>query len=77
MEQGVQAERPLGNLNSRKIRGKWANLNEFKGGKKKVTQSYSIFWDPMYCLLPARLLCLWNSPGKNTGVLIPIYVRSK
>ena len=24
--------------------------------------------DPMDCSLPARLLCPWNSPGKNTGV---------
>ena len=24
--------------------------------------------DPMDCSPPTRLLCLWNSPGKNTGV---------
>ena len=24
--------------------------------------------DPMNELQPAKLLCLWNSPGKNTGV---------
>jgi len=29
-----------------------------------VTQSYLTLCDPM----DARLLCPWNSPGKNTGV---------
>ena len=24
--------------------------------------------DPMNCMYPSRLLCLWDSPGKNTGV---------
>ena len=25
-------------------------------------------WDPTDCMLPARFLCQWNFPGKNTGV---------
>ena len=24
--------------------------------------------NPMYCSKPARLLCPWDSPGKNTGL---------
>ena len=31
-------------------------------------QSCLTLGDPMDCSLPARLLCLWNSPGKNSGV---------
>ena len=32
-------------------------------GEMKVAQSCLTVWDPM-----DRLLCPWNSPGKNTGV---------
>ena len=32
-----------------------------------VTQLCLTFCDPMNCS-PPRLLCLWNFPGKNTGV---------
>ena len=32
-----------------------------------VTQSCPTLCDPMDCI-PTRLLCLWASPGKNTGV---------
>ena len=34
--------------------------------KVLVTQSCPTFCDLMDCSLP-RLLCSWNSPGKNTG----------
>ena len=32
--------------------------------------SHSVLWDSLWLhvLLPIRLLCPWNSPGKNTGV---------
>ena len=33
-----------------------------------VAQSCLTLCDSMDCSLPARLLCLRNSPGKNTGV---------
>ena len=33
-----------------------------------ATQSCQILCDPMDCSLPARPLCPWNSPGKNTGM---------
>ena len=38
------------------------------GGRKSV--SHSAVSDSLWAhgLLPARLLCLWDSPGKNTGV---------
>ena len=32
-----------------------------------VTQSYLTLGNPMNCS-PTRLLCLWDSPGKNNGV---------
>ena len=35
--------------------------------KVLVAQSSPTLWDPMDCS-PFRLLCLWDSPGKNTGV---------
>ena len=35
--------------------------------KVLVTQSFPTLCDPMDYKL-ARLLCPWNSPGKNTGV---------
>ena len=35
--------------------------------KVKATQSVSNFLQP-HGLYPSRLLCPWNSPGKNTGV---------
>ena len=35
--------------------------------KVLVAQSCLTLWDPVDCSLP-RLLCPWNSPGKNTGV---------
>ena len=37
----------------------------FRVSKVLVAQSCLILWDP---LDPGRLLCPWNSPGKNTGV---------
>ena len=33
-----------------------------------VAQSRLTLCDLMDCMQPARLLCSWNSPGKNTGV---------
>ena len=33
-----------------------------------VAQLCSTLCDPTNCMWPARLLCPWNSPGKNTGV---------
>ena len=33
----------------------------------KSLQSYPILWDPNG-LWPTRLLCPWDSPGKNTGM---------
>ena len=35
--------------------------------KVLVTRLCLTLWDPVGCSLP-RLLCLWNSPGKNPGV---------
>ena len=37
--------------------------------KLKVSEAQSCLtlWDPMHCSLP-RFLCLWDFPGKNTGV---------
>ena len=32
------------------------------------TKSCPTLCDPMDCSLPGRLLCPWDSPGKNTGV---------
>ena len=32
-----------------------------------VTKPGLTLWDPMDCM-PTRLLCLWDSPGKDTGV---------
>ena len=45
------------------------NLAQFCDRKKEseVAQSCPTLCDPMDCSL-ARLLCLWDSPGKNTGV---------
>ena len=36
--------------------------------KLLVTQWCPTLCDPMYCRYPTRLFCLWDSPGKNTGV---------
>ena len=33
-----------------------------------VVQPCLTLCDPMDYIYPARLLCPWNSPGKNTGV---------
>ena len=33
-----------------------------------VTQSCPTLCNPMDCMYPARLLCLWDFPGKNIGV---------
>ena len=33
-----------------------------------VSQSCPTLSDPMDCSPPSRLLCAWDSPGKNTGV---------
>ena len=33
-----------------------------------VAKSRLTFCDPMDCMEPARLLCLWDFPGKHTGV---------
>ena len=38
--------------------------------KVLVTQSCPTLCDPIDCS-PARLLCLWDSPGKSTGVGLP------
>ena len=36
--------------------------------KVLVIQSYLTLCDPMDYVYPARFLCPWDSPGKNTGV---------
>ena len=36
--------------------------------KVLVTQSHPTLCNPIKCSPPARLLCPWNFPGKNTGV---------
>ena len=36
--------------------------------KVLVTQSCPTLCNPINCSPPARLLCPWNFPGKNTGV---------
>ena len=40
------------------------------GGGRRKCWSLSPIWlcNPMDYIQPARLLCPWNSPGKNTGV---------
>ena len=46
------------------------NLSEFSPGRRRmssVAQSYRTLLRP-HGLWPARLLCPWDSPGKNTGV---------
>ena len=45
-------------------------------------QSYPTLWDCMDCSPPGWLLCLWDSPGMNTGVgchalLVPCYTHLK
>ena len=39
-----------------------------KKAKLLVSQLCLTLCDPIDCSPPARLLCLWNFPGKNTGV---------
>jgi len=34
----------------------------------KSLQSHPTLCDPMDCMQPTRLLCPWDTPGKNTGV---------
>ena len=34
----------------------------------KLLQSCPTLCNPMDCMQPVRLLCPWDSPGKNTGV---------
>ena len=52
----------------------WTELNLFisytNTEKKSDSVSHSVLSDSLWphILQPARLLCLWNSPGKNTGV---------
>ena len=36
--------------------------------RAKALQPCPTLCDPMDCSLPARFLCPWDSPGKNTGV---------
>ena len=43
------------------------NLEQESKVKVLVTQSCPTLCDPMVCS-PPRLLCPWNSPGKNTAV---------
>ena len=45
-----------------------ANKHQVKAWKCLVAQSYPPLCDPMECSPPDSSLCLWNSPGKNTGV---------
>ena len=42
--------------------------NGGSGGGGLVAKSCLTLYNPMDCNLPVRLLCPWNSPGKNTGV---------
>ena len=45
-------------------------IRHFKQIHKSESVSYSVMSDSLQAhgLQPARLLCPWNSPGKNTGV---------
>ena len=45
---------------------KWQLKNTTKKVKVLVTQTYPTLW--LHGLQPSRLLCPWNSPGKNTKV---------
>ena len=55
----------------------YENGNEKKAGiavlvsdKVLITQSHLTLCNPMDCSRPPRLLCSWDSPGKNTGVVV-------
>ena len=37
--------------------------------RAKSLQSCPALCNPMDCSLPVKLLCPWDSPGKNTGVV--------
>ena len=52
------------------LRVTFPNLPSLKKRKMKVlvTQSHLTLCDPVDYLEPARLLCSWDFPGKNTGV---------
>lgn len=41
-----------------------------------VAKSYLTLWDPVDCK-PATLLCPWNAPSENTGVVAIFFSRSK
>ena len=47
-----------------------ATLQDWEIGRKEERVSHSVVSDSLrpLGLQPARLLCPWNSPGKNTGV---------
>ena len=44
----------------------WGGMVEYLSSQ--LLLSCPILWDPMDHSLPARLLCPWDPPGKNTGV---------
>ena len=50
--------------------------NQFKEQKKKSV-TYLVMSNSLwpYGLYPTRLLCLWNSPGKNTGVGCHVFLQ--
>ena len=50
-----------------------AVMNTLSNTNKSVSVSHSIMPSSLwpYGLQPTRLLCPWNSPGKNTGVGLP------
>ena len=62
----------------KKLKGRqpWKTSPEMASIREKkevlVTQSYPTLCDPLdygpQRLCPSRILCPWNSPGKNTGV---------
>ena len=47
-------------------------LNEGEGVSGSVVSDPC---DPMDCMYPSRLLCPWNSPGKNTGMGSPFLLQ--
>jgi len=43
----------------------------------KLLQLSLTLSDPIHRQQPTRLLCRWDSPGKNTGVSISFYTSTK
>ena len=56
------------------FKGEWAFYARRKGrrgtisSKEKVKMLVALYHSMDYSLWPARLICPWDSPGKDTGV---------